>query len=86
MKSYFKQYLSNVKVNNIKETENTLCEKELEAEENYNAIQRIRPVKSPGIDGIPIEFYKTFWSELKGILTMLYKNMYDKQSLTNSPK
>ena len=40
--------------------------------------------KSPGIDGIPNEFYKTFWNEIKNILysCLLYTFETGKMSLT----
>ena len=31
--------------------------------------------KSPGIDGIPIEFYKTFYETLENDLIQLYNNI-----------
>ena len=40
--------------------------------------------KSPGIDGLPIEFYETFWEELQQPLLALYNSMYLKGiELTN---
>ena len=35
------------------------------AQELFETIQRTDTNKSPGIDGLPIEFYETFWTSLK---------------------
>ena len=41
--------------------------------------------KSPGIDGIPIEFYKTFYETLENDLIQLYNNILStKKSITNT--
>ncbi len=33
--------------------------------ELYKALQGMESGKAPGIDGLPVEWYKTFWAELK---------------------
>ena len=41
--------------------------------------------KSPGIDGIPIEFYKTFYETLENDLIQLYNIILStKKSITNT--
>ena len=42
--------------------------------------------KSPGIDGIPVEFYKTFYETLENDLIQLYnkKKKYHKHNETSS--
>ena len=41
--------------------------------------------KSPGIDSIPIEFYKTFYETLENDLIQLYNNILStKKSITNT--
>ena len=54
------------------QSENKLSEAQKEKLENmptekefFSAINGLKENKSPGIDGIPIEFYKTFWTQLK---------------------
>lgn len=39
--------------------ERPLCEREL-----WNALQNMESGKAPGIDGLPVEFYKAFWEVL----------------------
>ena len=33
-----------------------------------NTVQQLKNNKSPGIDGLPAEFYKIFWNDIKHIL------------------
>ena len=41
--------------------------------------------KSPGIDGIPIEFYKTFYETIENDLIQLYNNILStKKSITST--
>ena len=41
--------------------------------------------KSPGIDGTPVEFYKTFYDTLENDLIQLYNNiLFIEKSITNT--
>lgn len=40
--------------------------------------------KCPGIDGIPIEFYKIFWDDIKHELKLVLENMVLIETLSNS--
>ena len=44
----------------------------------------MKPSKTPGIDGIPMEFYYAFWSEIKEHLLDVIKEVYFLQTLTES--
>ena len=56
-------YLHNVNFQNILSDEQKyLCEGKISGEEIYVVIGQLKLRKSPGLDGIPSEFYKTFKS------------------------
>lgn len=42
--------------------------------------------KSPGLDGLTVEFYRQFWNNLKNIMVKVFNNNYEKKELTNSQK
>ena len=42
--------------------------------------------KSPGPDGLPIEFYITFWDDVKDILIHGYEESYDDEELSETQK
>ena len=50
------------------------------------ALNKMANNKSPGNDGLPKEFYITFWEELKSDLVELYNNIYLKKCLPESQK
>ena len=54
--------------NKLIEEDRQLLEKCIEIEEMKNTVQQLKNNKSPGIDGLPAEFYKIFWNDIKHIL------------------
>ena len=52
----------------VPEETNSWLERPLSASELHVALRSMDCGKAPGIDGLPIEFYKTFWSVLGGDL------------------
>ena len=48
--------------------------------------KKIQKNKSPGIDGIPIEFYQTFWDLLKELLIQVYDTIYNEGELSSSQR
>ena len=42
--------------------------------------------KTPGPDGIPVEFYKIFWTAIGHIVDESYLNAFDKGELLTSQK
>ena len=40
--------------------------------------------KSPGLDGLSVEFYRTFWDKLKYFLIKTYNKSYNENLLTYS--
>lgn len=53
-----------------------LLEQEISVHEIYDAIMTMKIDKCPGIDGLPIEFYKEFWSKIKEVLLELFSQIY----------
>ena len=42
--------------------------------------------KAPGIDGLTVEFYRTFWPFLKHFAVKVFNNCYVKEELSNTQK
>ena len=59
-------------------------DKELSKQELLNTILQMNTNKAPGIDGIPVEFYKTFWTELQDIMSELAKEILENQNQLNN--
>ena len=42
--------------------------------------------KSPGIDGVSVEFYRTFWTNLKEIVVKVFNTCYQKEEMNTLQK
>ena len=57
---------------------------QISEKECYEAIMTFANDKSPGSDGLPAEFYKVFWPEIKNLLCSVYNNSFQVKSLPQS--
>lgn len=80
-------YIMNLDINNIlSDSDQSKCEGEVSESECYDAMKNIKLGKSPGDDGLPVEFYRTFWDILKQPLIECYKHSYEVGQLSESQK
>lgn len=42
--------------------------------------------KSPGIDGLSVEFYRAFWDNIKELAVEVFNKCYEKEELTTLQK
>ena len=61
-------YLNDIAAPKISNESKNLCENELTIEECAKALKDLPNDKAPGFDGIPVDFYKVFWKDIKDIL------------------
>ena len=67
--------------------QNEYLTKLINKNELKQAIFPMQNDKSPGIDGIPVEFYKTFYKTLENHLIQLYNNiLFLEKNITNTMK
>ena len=74
-------YMDNVNLPSLVTEKQVLCEGEISTQECENALGKIKRNKSPGEDGLPIEFYKPFWKELSKLLVDVYNESYNNDTL-----
>lgn len=91
--SYFhsdssKQFFSKVEqfIPNISEDSYTACEGEITVEEMDILITKTPHNKSPGPDGLPFEFYRSFWNDIKYFILDVFKECLDRGELAESMK
>ena len=62
------------------------CDGKITIEECTNAINVMKLNKSPGLDGLTLEFYKTFWEKLDTILVKVLNKGYEEKILSYSQR
>ena len=66
----------------LSDEEKNKCEGILTETEIQNSVKEMKNNKSPGSDGIPIEFYKIFWSDIKTYLLESLNYSFETGKLT----
>ena len=61
----------------ISDRDRIKCEKTFSTDEVYQAVKSMRLNRSPGNDGLPIEFYVTFWEEIKEVFMDMIQYSFD---------
>ena len=63
-----------------------MCEGKLTIEECVKSLNSFEPNKSPGNDGLTVEFYNFFWNIVGELLVASLNYSYDAGELSNSQK
>jgi hypothetical protein len=71
---------------NINEEEFKICDGKLTIEECTSAFNMMKLNKSPGLDGLTVEFYQTFWDKIKFFLVDVLNKSQDEKLLTYSQR
>ena len=66
------------------EKDKSMCDGEITVTECSDAVNEMKLNKSPGLDGLSVEFYRTFWDKLKYFLIKTYNKGYNENMLTYS--
>ena len=64
----FEKFTNHLKLNKLDEDEKTICDQELTIDDIENAVKNLNKGSSPGFDGLPAEFYQTFFNDIKYLL------------------
>lgn len=70
----------------LSETDKQKCEETITQDEIWDSIKSAKLNKAPGLDGLPIEFYKFFWDDIKHIFTKLVEHFQLTGNLPTSMK
>ena len=82
---YIDNFVRNVQLTTLKENEALSCKGDLTEKESAEALSSMHNNKAPGSDGLSVEFYKCFWSEVKYLIDCLNYG-YGKQCLSPSQR
>lgn len=80
-------YLSNIhNIPELTEQDKEICEAQITETEVQEALKLLKFNKSPGIDGLPGEFYQTFWYLIGNLVTEVYQESFNSKELPESMK
>ena len=77
------KFLNTSNVIKLNDTQKEKCEGPILKEEVKVAIKLMKNNKTPGIDGLPCEFYKFFWNDLKAFLLKSYNEAFENIKLSS---
>ena len=79
-------FLRNSNIPRLSEEQKASCEGRSLKEECKQALESFDPGKTPGNDGLPVEFYKTFRVSLDDYLTDVFNSSFEYEEMSNSQK
>ena len=62
------------------------CEVAIDEHTCAEAIMKLKNGKTPGLDGLPVDFYKFFWKNIKHLIVDSIAYSFEKGTLTNNQK
>ena len=78
--------LNDLNITPIDQDKATLCEGPISEKECYDAIMSMSCDKSPGTDGLPVNFYRIFWDDLKELVCNVFNTCFNDGKLCPSMK
>ena len=79
-------FLNNSEIPKLTDNEAQICDGKLTVDECYKSLQLFESNKSPGNDGLTVEFYRGFWNILGNLMVDSLNYSYDYGELSNSQK
>ena len=79
-------FLDNLNIPKLSETEKNSCEGKISARECYKLLDKFQNNNTPENDGIPIEFYKKFWSLISDPFINSINECFEKGEMSVSQK
>ena len=81
-----KRFLENPNISKLPEELRTSCEGKITSVACEKILGSFQTGKTPGIDGIPIEFYRTFWPLIGAFMVDSFNEAYDNKEMSSSQK
>ena len=80
----FNKYIDSLVIPTISEDSFKMCEDDISMDEMAEAVLKMKNGSTPGCDGIPIEFYKIFFNEVKSVMFKSFMHSFNCKRLTFS--
>jgi hypothetical protein len=86
-KQNLNDYVYRIKIESkVKQEDMNVCDGQLSVEECTEAIFKMKLNKSPGIDGLTVEFYRTFWESIKYLIVFILNKCHEDRQLSFSQR
>ena len=79
-------YLEVSNVNELSYNDREMCDTFPSLQEYKETVMKLKPNKSPGLDGLPNEFYKCFWDQLSLLFYGILKEIMINGEMTFSQR
>ena len=79
-------FLNSLNIPKLSEEQRQSCEGRISTEECRTIIETFQNNKSPGNDGLPIEFYKSCWDLISKPFIDCVNESFDKEEMSNSQR
>ena len=79
-------FLNNLNIPSLTEQQRLSCEGKITSSECAKALETFQLNKAPGNDGIPVKFYKTFWSLISDPFIRCANECFEKGEMSSSQK
>ena len=73
------EFLRHLDLSLLSDQDVALCDRKITENEIKIAMNSMKKDKSPGSDGLPVEFYITFWEDIKSILLDNYVQSFESE-------
>ena len=81
-----KAFLENLNIQRLSDELSASCEGNITLQECEGILSSFQTGKTPGNDGLPVEFYKIFWSLIGKLMTDSFNEAYLKKEMSTSQK
>ncbi|KAL9970546.1 hypothetical protein ACROYT_G022944 [Oculina patagonica] len=79
-------FLQKAEIPKLSDEMRRICEGRLSLKECFDCLQSFQNNKSPGNDGLTVEFYKTFWNSIGNLVVDCLNYSYECGELSNTQK
>ncbi|KAL9962019.1 hypothetical protein ACROYT_G031074 [Oculina patagonica] len=79
-------FLQRAEIPKLSDEMRRICEGRLSLKECFDCLQSFQNNKSPGNDGLTVEFYKTFWNSIRNLVVDCLNYSYECGELSNTQK
>ena len=80
--SFIDEYLTNIDTPRLSDIEANFCEGPITIDEATKALKDMKINKSPGLDGLSVEFYREFWPEIQDIVVRSFNDAFSEGHLS----